>query len=79
MILPAIDCIFCDLNQTFICLSKNSIRIYSAKNGALISFFNLINQEITCMAINHKQRKLFLGDTSGNIKVYNALTCVEIA
>jgi hypothetical protein len=30
LVLPAIDCIFCEIYQTFICASKNALRVYRA-------------------------------------------------
>ena len=77
----AIDCVFCDLLQYFVALTKDSLRVYSSKNGRLqkyIDFADKDKNELTCIAANQQHKHIYVGNTIGCIAVYNAVTFQHI-
>ena len=49
-----------------------SIKVWDAKNGALLSVFReLSHAELTCCILDNRQRKLFVGDSEGRIFTVN--------
>lgn len=56
----------------FITLHPESIKVWDAINGFLISVFReLSHAELTCCILDNRQRKLFVGDSEGRIFTVN--------
>ena len=77
-ITAALDCLYCHYTKTIFCLGTNSLKVYSVKTGQLVQFLCLNSAEMRCMAINQKERKLYIGDSAGCIRIYNTVTLLEI-
>lgn len=53
---------------TFVTAHPKSIKVWDAETGHLQSVFReLTNREITCIALDKRQRKLFVGDSKGRV------------
>lgn len=62
-------------NNIIIC-TKWDVRIYGAQNGRIQKCFNEIidkrtNADLTSFTIDDRNRKIFIGDTFGSIRVFN--------
>lgn len=64
-------------NKVFLCfvtMHADCIKIWDAKSGRLNSVYrglNSSNSEFTAMILDHRQRKLFMGDSEGSIYTVN--------
>jgi hypothetical protein len=53
---------------TFITAHPKCIKIWNAQTGALQSIFrDLSHKDITCICLDERKRKLFVGDSRGRI------------
>ena len=53
---------------TFVTAHPKSVKIWDAETGKLQGVFReLTNREITCIALDKRQRKLFVGDSKGRV------------
>lgn len=53
--------------------------VWNARNGKPIRVFkNCFESDITCMALDKDHRKLILGSSRGEIKVFDVLSGVHI-
>jgi len=53
---------------TFITAHSKCVKIWDAETGKLLNVFReLTNREITCIALDGRQRKLFVGDSKGRV------------
>lgn len=69
-----IDIIYNDIYNIFITAHMNSIKIWDATNGQLKQIFkNLTKNEISCIKLEKRKRKLFIGDIEGEIISINIL------
>ncbi len=60
---------------TFMTAGRRDVKIWNALNGRLARVYRgLSDTEITAICLDHRQRKLILGDHSGKIRVFNYLT-----
>ena len=62
-------------------LTKDSLRIYSSKNGRLQKYIDLSDKdlnELTCLAANQQQKQIYVGNTLGSVSVCNAVTFQHI-
>ena len=54
--------------QTFITAHPKCIKVWNAQNGELQSVFrDLTTKEITCVCLDQRKRKLFVGDQKGRL------------
>lgn len=58
-------------------LSKDSLKIYSSRNGRLLKYLDTLGGDstnygdLTAMCLDEKQRKVYIGDSRGKIRVFN--------
>ena len=65
--------------NTFVVLTKIDIRVYDAVSGKLKKVFADLNEErgnadLSSLCFGGKQRKFYLGDNSGTIRIFNMKT-----
>eukprot|EP00347_Sterkiella_histriomuscorum_P013983 403362615 len=70
-------------NMSFYVVTKHDVRILDAKTGLLIKVLDQIVDhengiEIIDFTFDDTQRKFYVGDTSGNLKCFNAGNCLLI-
>ena len=57
---------------TFITAHPKCIKVWDATNGKLVSVFReLTSQDITCISLDQRKRKLFVGDAKGRVFCIN--------
>lgn len=65
------SCLCILYNSVFFCFvtaHPRSVKIWDAATGKLLSVFrDLTDREITCIALDKRQRKLFVGDSKGRV------------
>jgi WD40 repeat protein len=69
----AIACIYNSHYQVFFTAHANCVKSWNASNGSLkIVFRDLTPGEITALELDNRQRKLYIGDSRGNVLSINA-------
>ena len=64
---------------TFCTISACSVRQWAAHDGALVSeFTDVSTHELSVIAIDSSERRLFVGDTAGAIHAINYATGVTV-
>jgi WD40 repeat protein len=57
---------------TFITAHPKCIKVWDATNGKLLSVFrDLTTRDITCICMDHRERKVFVGDSKGRVFTIN--------
>lgn len=72
-------CIYNSLYNTFITAHPSCIKIWSGFNGKLIKVLrNLTPNDITCIQLDNKKRKLYLGDSKGRVLTFKVKNGTKI-
>lgn len=70
---------FSEIRFEFYIAGANSINVWNAKNGTPVrTFKNCFESDITCMALDKDHRKIIVGSSRGEIKVFDILSGVHI-
>lgn len=72
-------CLYNSLYNTFITAHPSCIKIWSAFNGKLVKVLrNLTPNDITCIQLDNKKRKLYLGDSKGRVLTFKVKNGMKI-
>ena len=79
---PPIDVQYVEAYQTFVVMTKDSLRVYNGKNGRLTMYLDNIAGEnnvegysdLSSMCLDAKHRKIYLGDIEGVTRCFNVST-----
>ena len=79
---PPLDVAYVEAFQTFVVMTKDSLRVYNGKNGRLQMYLDNIAgdnnkegyKELSQMTLDAKHRKLYIGDIDGVIRCFNIST-----
>ena len=84
---PPIDVAYVEAYQTFVVMTKDSLRIYSGKTGRLTMYLDNIAgdnnkqgfSDLSSMTLDAKSRKIYLGDIDGITRCFNVSTglCIK--
>ena len=70
--LPCLGVVYNPVFYTFITCHPKCIKVWDATNGCLQSVFrDITTKDITCMCLDGRNRKLFVGDQRGRIYCVN--------
>lgn len=60
--------------MSFITVSANKIKLWSALNGDITKIFiDITDHEITAMALDSLKKRMIIGDIEGNISLHNVI------
>ena len=77
---PIICARYSSIRLEFYIAGEKSVKIWNCKHGKPVRHLkNIMETDITYMSFDDQHRKLIVGDHSGNIKVFDLLSGVEIA
>jgi WD40 repeat protein len=71
--------LFSDIRFEFYLAGANCVAVWNARTGTPVRVMkNCFESDITCMALDKEHRKLILGSSRGEIKVFDLLSGVHI-
>jgi WD40 repeat protein len=77
---PILCAIFSDVRFEFYIAGERSVNVWNAKTGKPTRCFrNIFDKDITCMSLDMEHRKLIVGSHSGEIKIFDLLSGVNIS
>ena len=72
---PIYTALYSSLSMSFLTCNRQDIKLWNALNGRLSRVYRgLSDAPISALCFDKRERKLFVGDKQGKIRVYNALT-----
>ena len=72
---PIYTALYSGLSMSFLTCNRQDIKLWNALNGRLSRVYRgLSDAPISALCFDKRERKLFVGDKQGKIRVYNALT-----
>jgi len=72
---PIYTALYSSLSMSFLTCNRQDIKLWNGLNGRLSRVYRgLSDAPISALCFDKRERKLFVGDKQGKIRVYNALT-----
>merc|ERR1712139_312213 len=71
---PVTCLLYNSVSMTFFGTLKRNARVWDARTGKILrEYLNIMPHDITSACLDGRQRKFFLGDARGNVRVFNYL------